>query len=35
MAPLKTKPEPVEVDRGESVVIVVDLQNAFASKVEC
>ncbi len=29
---LQAKPEPVEVDLGKSAVVVVDMQNAFASK---
>jgi ureidoacrylate peracid hydrolase len=29
---LTTKPEPIEVDLGKSALVVVDMQNAFASK---
>ena len=29
---LQSRPEPVEVDLGMSAVVVVDMQNAFASK---
>jgi ureidoacrylate peracid hydrolase len=29
---LQAKPEPIDVDPGRSVVVVVDMQNAFASK---
>jgi nicotinamidase-related amidase len=29
---LTTKPEPIDVDLGKSAVVVVDMQNAFASK---
>jgi ureidoacrylate peracid hydrolase len=32
MIRLKTKPEPVEIDLAKSAVVVVDMQNAFASK---
>jgi ureidoacrylate peracid hydrolase len=32
MVKLATRPEPLEVDLGKSAVIVVDMQNAFASK---
>lgn len=32
MGKLQAKPEPVEVDLGKSAVIVVDMQNAFASR---
>jgi ureidoacrylate peracid hydrolase len=32
MPKLKAKPEPVDVDLGRSAVVVVDMQNAFASK---
>ncbi len=32
MTRLNTRPEPLEVDLGASAVIVVDMQNAFASK---
>jgi ureidoacrylate peracid hydrolase len=32
MINLQAKPEPVEVDFGRSAVLVVDMQNAFASK---
>ena len=32
MAKLNAKPEPVEVDLSKSAVVVVDMQNAFASK---
>lgn len=32
MLKLNAKPEPVEVDLGKSAVVVVDMQNAFASK---
>jgi ureidoacrylate peracid hydrolase len=32
MIHLQAKPEPVEVDFGKSAVVVVDMQNAFASK---
>lgn len=32
MIRLQTKPEPVEVDLAKSAVVVVDMQNAFASK---
>ena len=31
MLTLNAKPEPVEIDLGKSAVIVVDMQNAFAS----
>ena len=32
MLKLNAKPEPVEIDLGKSAVVVVDMQNAFASK---
>jgi ureidoacrylate peracid hydrolase len=32
MITLNTRPEPVAIDPAESAVIVVDMQNAFASK---
>jgi ureidoacrylate peracid hydrolase len=32
MIRLNTKPEPVEIDLAKSAVVVVDMQNAFASK---
>src|SRR4029077_20222759 len=32
MLQLKTKPEPIEIDAAKSAVVVVDMQNAFASK---
>jgi ureidoacrylate peracid hydrolase len=32
MLTLKAKPEPVEIDLAQSAVVVVDMQNAFASK---
>ena len=32
MTKLQAKPEPVDVDLGKSAVVVVDMQNAFASK---
>jgi ureidoacrylate peracid hydrolase len=32
MIRLQTKPEPVEIDLAKSAVVVVDMQNAFASK---
>jgi len=32
MIQLNSRPEPVEVDLGKSAVVVVDMQNAFASK---
>lgn len=32
MTTLAAKPEPVQVDLGKSAVVVVDMQNAFASK---
>jgi ureidoacrylate peracid hydrolase len=32
MLRLNTKPEPIEIDAAKSAVVVVDMQNAFASK---
>jgi len=32
MPKLQAKPEPVEVDLKQSAIVVVDMQNAFASK---
>src|SRR5215475_5782589 len=32
MLRLNTKPEPIEIDAEKSAVVVVDMQNAFASK---
>ena len=32
MAKLVTKPEPIDIDLARSAVVVVDMQNAFASK---
>jgi ureidoacrylate peracid hydrolase len=32
MLQLNTKPEPIEIDAAKSAVVVVDMQNAFASK---
>jgi len=32
MAKLNTRPEPIEIELGRSAVVVVDMQNAFASK---
>ena len=32
MTKLKTRPEPIEVDFARSAIVVVDMQNAFASK---
>src|SRR6202035_2144929 len=32
MMHLNTKPEPIEIDETKSAVVVVDMQNAFASK---
>src|SRR5713101_7057595 len=32
MPKLNTSPEPIEVDLGKSAIVVVDMQNAFASK---
>jgi ureidoacrylate peracid hydrolase len=32
MLKLDAKPEPVEIDLAKSAVVVVDMQNAFASK---